>query len=252
MDKLIHHTNISAITEIADILASTGWYLPPDRSLDEKKRKAQNFARILAGAELGITPMRSMQSVHIIKDKTSLHYALVAGLIRQHAHYDYKVLERSETTCIVEFWRGNDKLGQITKTIAQYKDKIKPDSEWERDPATMLFARAITNGTNTYCPDVTMGAIYAPQDFDQVTPEPEETSFEVVEEAFTEDERKKFHMIGQMLYGEKWDEERAVIVKWVTNGRTESSQEITKAEMLKLISRMDEKLKENEEPMITG
>lgn len=254
MDKLIHHENVTAIVKVAELLARTGWWMSPDRTLDQDKRTAQNFARIMAGAELGIPPMRSMQSVHIIKDKTSLHYALVAGLIRKHPLYEYDVIERSNETCILEFFREGKSLGKITKTISQFQDKIKDDSEWSRDPATMLFARAITNGTNTYCPDVTMGAIYSPQEFDEEVSleEPEDTSFEIVEEPFTDDERKKLHMLGSMLYGELWNEKRPPLVEFYTNNRTSSSQEMTKKEMLDLIVGLDKQLKEKEEPMITG
>lgn len=253
----IKQADITNFIEIAKQLAITGYFLDEDRSLDPQKLQARAFARIMAGHELGIGPMASMQNVHIIKGKTSLGYSLVGGLIRRHPLYDYDVTEHSKTTCTIEFYRieGQEKklMGEpITWTIEMAKraDLVKPNSGWVKHPEDYLFARAMTAGARRYCPDVFMGAIYTPEELQQE--ETEDAAFTIItEEPFTEEERKTFHAIGSFLYADDWDNKRHVLVSAITEGRTESSSDLTRSEMQRLIAGMNEQ-KAKQTPQMIG
>lgn len=58
---------------------------------------------------------------------------------------------------------------------------------------------------------------------------------------------KQFHATGTELYPDAgvWDEKRPALVRWVTNKRTSSSKELTADEMLTLIEKLNDKLREN-------
>jgi hypothetical protein len=59
--------------------------------------------------------------------------------------------------------------------------------------------------------------------------------------------RKQFHATGMELYGDKatWDAKRGDLCRWVTGKRTGSSKELTAEEMLTLIEKLNDKLRDN-------
>ena len=57
-------------------------------------------------------------------------------------------------------------------------------------------------------------------------------------------QKKYMHKLGTQLYGENWDDERHRLVKHITAGRTESSDDLTGAQADKLIVGMSQKLAE--------
>lgn len=256
----IRQADITNFIEIAKQLALTGYFLDEDRSLDPQKLQARAFAKIMAGHELGIGPMASMQNVHIIKGKTSLGYSLVGGMIRRHPAYDYNVTEHDDKKCTIEFYRieGQEKtlMGEpITWTIEMAKRAglVKESSGWVKHPEDYLFARCMTAGARRYCPDVFMGAIYTPEELrhEIQKEETEDAAFTIVtEDPFTDEERKTFHAIGSFLYADDWDTRRHELVAAITKGRTESSSELTRSEMQRLIAGMNEKKQEQTPQMI--
>lgn len=52
---------------------------------------------------------------------------------------------------------------------------------------------------------------------------------------------KKLHALGREIYANEWDKTRPEIIKWKTNGRTDSSTEITTTELQSLIKGLEKK-----------
>ena len=63
--------------------------------------------------------------------------------------------------------------------------------------------------------------------------------------------RKKFHSLGVEFYGDGWDTKRRELVKAMTTGQTENSNDLTEAEMRRLIAGM-EKVKAGKQPVNNG
>ena len=63
--------------------------------------------------------------------------------------------------------------------------------------------------------------------------------------------RKRLHAVGKDLYGDEWDEKRAELVEYVTDGRTNSAAEITDDEGREIINGMNEKRDEEEKSVLT-
>jgi len=57
---------------------------------------------------------------------------------------------------------------------------------------------------------------------------------------------KKLHVIGKAGYTDTWDENRAKLCKWASDGRTESSAQLTQPEMDKIIDHIETTHKEGE------
>lgn len=130
--------------------------------------------KIIAGEELGIGPMAAIKGIDVIEGNLGFRGNLVATLVKQHPVYDYRVTEKTNERCEIEFGPGpapgKDKKGdwlpwpemygasEFTIEDAERAGLIKPKSNWEKWPRAMCFNRALTEGVRAFIPDVTAGA----------------------------------------------------------------------------------------------
>ena len=144
------------------------------------KSAQQAVVKIMAGAEMGISPFAAMSGIHIIQGKPTIGAGLMAARVKGFGKYDYRVLEHSEKICSIEYFEksptGLKSLGTSTFTI---EDARKAGTKnIDRFPKNMLFARAMSNGVKWYTPDIYESPVYVPEEMEAVT---EETTHEVVE-----------------------------------------------------------------------
>ena len=177
----INPLSISDYMQLGNILVRAGTF-------KDTRSAEQAVAKVLAGRERGLPPIKSMTHVYVVNGKVSMSSALIGAQIRQHPLYDYAVVAHTDEACSIEFMYKNVVAGTSSFSMedAQLADLVKPGSPWVKFPRNMLFARALTNGARWYCPDVFGGAIYTPDEvgaeitFDSTgevesyqTPEPE-------------------------------------------------------------------------------
>lgn len=131
------------------------------------------------GRTLGITPIAALTGIHVIEGKPSASSGLIGALVRQAGHklrikgdgqsamaqiiraddpdWTYEVtwtLERAEQAGLCQIRNG--------KPYARdYKDR---PTAWEKYPAAMLKARAITEVARDACEDVLFGLHYTPEE----------------------------------------------------------------------------------------
>lgn len=259
--ELIHQNSSAPIKEfllIAEKLALTNYFIDEDGMLDQKVLVARGFAKIMFGFELGLSPMYSMQHVNIIKGKMTLDAGGVASLIDQSTIYNYKIISLTDSACEISFTKNNELLGTIKWTVEDAKkaNLYKEGGAWAKYTKDLLFARAITAGARRYTPGIFGGSIYTPEELQTET----EASFTIEsppQEPFTDKERKNLHALGSIIYGDEWDDKRRELVEFITNGRTSSSSEISRSEMMDLIQGMKEKQKQSipetfQEPVLNG
>jgi hypothetical protein len=145
------------------------------------KSAQQAVVKIMAGAEMGISPFAAMSGIHIIQGKPTIGAGLMAARVKGFGKYDYKVLEHTDKICSIEFGAklpGNEimSLGVSTFTI---EDARKAGTKnLDKFPKNMLFARAMSNGVKWYTPDIYENPVYVPEEMEAVT---EETTAEVIE-----------------------------------------------------------------------
>ena len=130
---------------------------------------AKAIVKIQAGRELGIPPVAAMTGINIVQGRISLGANILAGLVKRHPAYDYRVIEHTEERCLIAFYQGDNHLGTSDFTIEDAASAgLASKQNWRTYPRNMLFARAMSNGVRWYCPDVTAGApIYTPDELDQ-------------------------------------------------------------------------------------
>lgn len=144
---------------IAKHFAASGFFRDTD-SLSKA------VVKIAAGEELGIGPMAAVQGLTIIEGRLGMTANLMATLVQQHPVYSYRVVETTNDECLLRFYENGELLGESHFEIAdaQRAGLVKPNSNWQKWPKAMCFARALTQGVRTYCPAVTAGAPAYTQD----------------------------------------------------------------------------------------
>jgi hypothetical protein len=140
------------------------------------KSAQQAVVKIMAGAEMGISPFAAMSGIHIIQGKPTIGAGLMAARVKGFGKYDYKVLEHSDKICSIEYFQGSNSLGVSTFTIEDAKKAGTKNID--RFPKNMLFARAMSNGVKWYTPDIYENPVYVPEEMEQVT---EDTTAQIVE-----------------------------------------------------------------------
>ncbi len=88
-------TNLDEAYTMALALHASGLF--PDLASSQ-----QALAKIIAGAELGLSPIAALNGFHIVKGKIMTHYSVIAWRVRQ-VGYKYKVIEHTKDVCRIVF-----------------------------------------------------------------------------------------------------------------------------------------------------
>lgn len=155
-NALAIYDQMAQITTAATALQKSGYF-------SDAKSEAQAIVKVMAGAEAGLPPFASMSGIHVIQGKPTFGANLIATLIKQHPNYNYRVLEMTDTVCRIQFFEHGEKCG-VSEFTAQDAKRAQVKN-MNKFPKNMLFARAISNGSKWFCPDVFGGApAYTPDE----------------------------------------------------------------------------------------
>ena len=133
------------------------------------KNMAQAITIAWKGYELGIPPLQAFSSITVINGKPCLSSELMLALIYQRvkgAKVSFKTPpEKQAMECTVEMQRpdGMAQAFRFSMEDAKKAGLFKPNSAWEKYPAAMLRARAISAGARAVFPDAIMGC-YTPEE----------------------------------------------------------------------------------------
>ena len=166
---------------------------------------SKGITKIMAGQELGLAPFASMRAVHVIEGNATLSANTMAGMVKSSGRYDYEVKKKDLTGCDIDFFEIRNgkrvKVGSETFDIDEAKMAGMFDPEctnaplehnlrditmnkrgggswvkhnacnckanWKNYPKAMMFARCVSNGVRSYCPDVFSGMlVYTPDELD--------------------------------------------------------------------------------------
>lgn len=131
------------------------------------KSMSQAVVKIVAGEELGLGPMTSMQGFHIIKGKPAMSANLLGVKAKQSGRYNFRPVEVDDKHAKIIWFEGAEKIGHSEFTIEQAEKAklLTKDSGWEKYPEDLLFARALSRGVRRFCPEVTAGVpAYTPEE----------------------------------------------------------------------------------------
>jgi hypothetical protein len=153
-----------AMREQASELVKSG-FLPRAVNTPEKA-----MAIIQTGKELGLGPMQSLRSIHIIEGKPTMSADLIAGLaLAKLPGSVLRVVESSDKKCVIEAGRSGQKLTPFEYTMADaQRAGLAGKDNWKKHPRAMLRARAITEAARAIFPDTCVG-LYDPDELGAVT-----------------------------------------------------------------------------------
>ena len=143
--------------QLGDVLAKSGFF-------QDSRDAAQAIVKILAGRELGFGPVASMTGVNVIKGKVALSANLIAASVKRSGRYNYRVTQMTNDACAIDFYEGGEKIGTSEFTAADAKAAGLSGDNWRKYPRNMLFARAMSNGAKWFCPDLSGGPLYTPDE----------------------------------------------------------------------------------------
>lgn len=155
---------IEDLQRLARLFAASGLF---GRSGNAEQHMAECAIKILAGAEAGFGPFASAGGVTVINGRPGFGSNLLAQAIKRHPQYDYRVIEKTDQVCRIKFLSGREELGieTFTMEMARRAGLVKTSGPWAQYPEAMLFARCLSAGMRTHCPDALGGvSAYTPEE----------------------------------------------------------------------------------------
>lgn len=142
--------------------------------------KEAALAVVLFGEEVGLGPISALMNVQIIQGKPTLGASAVGALIQRSGRFAFRVGGLDDQHAAIDFYERRDDqwiaLGTSTFTLDDARRAgLGGSPTWKAYPRAMLHARALTAGARQFCPAVTLGSIYDPEELTaQAVPDAEE------------------------------------------------------------------------------
>ena len=166
---------MTELKSVAQIFVEAGMCEPSTREeqagITKEKKLAQACVKIQAGHEYGLKPHQSIKGIHLVKGKAVPHYSTLLSLVRRYG-YEYSILHRGSDYAEIEFFSDKAKKNSMGVSKFTTEDMVNAGlggDNWKKYKRTMLFARCVSEGVNSICPEVCDGPAYTPEDFGCVT-----------------------------------------------------------------------------------
>jgi hypothetical protein len=138
-------------------------------------------ATIITGAELGLSPMQAIRSIHIIDGKPTMSSDLMVAMVKRHeACKFFRLVESSGSVATYETQRAGDpEPTRMSFSIEEAKAAgLAGKDVWKKFAPAMLRARCASSLARAVYPDLVMG-IYDPDELDHSpapAPEPRDVT----------------------------------------------------------------------------
>ena len=167
--QLFTNDTLKEVQPLCDVFVQSGIF-------EDVKSAAQAIVKVLAGREIGLSPLESMMNLYIVKNRVAASAKVISSLIKKSKKYDYQIAKLDNEECTILFFDVHDERLEIGKSTFTLKDAARAGivngTNWKNYPRNMLFARAISNGARWYCPDVYCG--YIQEELEGITEAPKE------------------------------------------------------------------------------
>jgi hypothetical protein len=157
-------TKFETMERVAEKLFRAGVFSAEVKSADTA------FAIILAGDELGFSPMASARNIALVKGKVSLSADAMVGLVKRAAVCaEWHVVDSTAAECTITTTRVGDATPtSLTYTIAMAtRAGLTGSQTWRAHPEAMLRARCGAALARAVYPDV-CGGLYEPDEAEEI------------------------------------------------------------------------------------
>jgi len=160
---LVVHDDIDSDIRLAKALAQSGFY-------KDIRDAAAGVVKLRIARELGLG-LKGISDVHIVEGKPTLSYQAILGMVRAYTgphgtdRYSFRYLKRDEECVEIEWTINGEVIGTSKCDTADAKRMGLADRQtWKKYPRQMRTARAVTEGVNSFMPEVIGGSIYTPDE----------------------------------------------------------------------------------------
>lgn len=156
--------SVEELKALASVFQASGLF---GRGQNQQQALATCCVQLMAGMEAGITPYASITGIYLVNGKPGFSAQLLAQAVKRHPRYDYRVRQKDAECCTIAFFDGPEEIGVETFTMdmARRAGLVGSRGPWQQYPEAMLFARCLTAGMRTHCPDALGGfAAYTPEE----------------------------------------------------------------------------------------
>jgi hypothetical protein len=125
---------------------------------------------LLTGRELGLSPMQSLRSLHVVEGRPVLSAELLVALClkRPEICESFTLIETSDAKATYRAKRRGSEPVTLSWTIEQaVKAGLAAKNNWKNHPAAMLRARASASLARAVFPDITTG-VYGEDEADEI------------------------------------------------------------------------------------
>jgi hypothetical protein len=170
---------LPAVGDLASKISSTS-FVP--KSL--RGKPAETAACILAGREIGIGPMESLQKIHVVDGRPTMSAELMRSLVLRAGH-EIRFATLTDDTVIAEGRRAGSETWTSVKWTIKDATRIGLASKqvWKQYPRQMLSARATSELCRLLFPDALGGISYTPEDIDDDQPASKPAAVTIVRES---------------------------------------------------------------------
>lgn len=130
-----------------------------------KNKPMEATAAILAGAEVGLSPMASLRSFDIIQGQAAPRALTLRAIVQSYGH-EIVLVESTATRCRMRGKRrGADEWQSVSWTIDRARDLgLVGKDNWKKQPAAMLVARATSEIARLIAADAILGIGYTAEE----------------------------------------------------------------------------------------
>lgn len=150
------------IFRLAGALKQAGGFLPA-----HIRNEGELVAIILAGRELGLSPMTSLRSINLIKGRVTLSAdAQLALMVRAGAKFHWASDGGNDCAELHITRPGQETHVQRFTMEDAKRAQLAGGENWRKYPQAMLRARCVSAAAKAYFPDVLAG-VYVPEELEE-------------------------------------------------------------------------------------
>lgn len=124
-------------------------------------------AAILYGAELGLTPIQSLQQIFVVHGTPAIYARTAVALVKRHG-YQVRTIEESDESVTVSATdprTGHVEVSTWDITRAE-RAGFTSNKKYQTEPRAMLWAKAAMEVCRRIAPDVLLGIAYASEELE--------------------------------------------------------------------------------------
>lgn len=153
-------TSADAAYQVADRLSASAFVPAQFRG-----KPVELTAAILAGIEVGLSPMAAMRSFDIIQGQAAPRAITLRAVVQSHGH-EMVLVESTATRCRMKGRRrGSQEWQAVTWTMDRARDLgLTGKDNWKKQPGAMLVARATSELARLIASDAILGIGYSAEE----------------------------------------------------------------------------------------